>query len=101
MTTATALGMDMVEAEITTAEVKLTQVAEMIVLVGKIEVQVFQWKEAILRAIHTAAQAVEEIVDQGVEETALTGAVAEADTKTELDITWTKKPFLLVLFFPY
>lgn len=99
MTTATALGMDMVEAEITTAEVKLTQVAEMIVLVGKIEVQVSQWKEAILRANHTAAQAVEEIVDQGVEETALTGAVAEADTKTELDITWTKKPFLLVLFF--
>lgn len=94
MTTATAQGMDMVEAVITTAEVILTRVAAMIVLVGKIEAQVFQWKEAILHAIHTAAQAAEELVDQGVEEIALTGAVAEADTKTELNISWTKKPLL-------
>lgn len=91
MTTAPALGMDIVEAVITTAEVILTQVAAMIVLVGKIEAQLFQWKEAIPHAIHMAARIVEEVVDQGVEETALTGAVAETDTKTELDVTMDQK----------
>lgn len=99
MTTAPALGMDMVEAVITT-EVILTQVAAMIVLVGKIEAQLFQWKEAIPRVTRITAQAVVEIVDQGAAETATTGAVVEADTKTELDITMDqKKPLLIVLFF--